>query len=187
MPRSGFQFPLSPITYPLSPKMWYVLWTNTGREENTRQMIHSNVDPALYTRCMIPYKLKRHYFGGSSKLVKLILFPSYVFIETDSIKEFVNNIKWFPGFNVILHTDDIYCPLHKHEEVLLLRLLNDHDVIDISEGYMEGEKVHITAGPLTGQEGFIKKVKPRQGVAILEMNIFNRTTEVSLGLELIRK
>ena len=65
--------------------------------------------------------------------------------------------------------------------------LNDEDIIDISEGYMEGDKIHITAGPLLGQEGFIKKVKPRQGIAILEMNIFNRTTEVYLGMDLITK
>ena len=167
--------------------MYYVLWTNTGREENTRQMIHQYADSSLYSRCMIPYRLKRHYYHGSSKLVKIILFPSYLFIETDTIKEFVNNIKWFPGFNVVLHTDDLYCPLQKHEEVLLHKLLNDHEVIDISEGFMEGDKVHITAGPLLGQEGAIKKVKRRQGVAILEMNIFNRITEVSLGLDLISK
>ena len=166
--------------------MWYVLWTSTGREENTRQMIKTYADPALYSRCMIPYRLKRHYYKGSSRIVKLILFPSYVFVETDNIEEFVNNIKWFPGFNVVLHTEDMYSPLYKHEELLLLKLVNDHDIIDISEGFMEGDKVRITSGPLVGQEGSIKKVKPRQGVAILEMNIFNRITEVALGLELIQ-
>ena len=166
--------------------MWYVLWTSTGREENIRQKIYDYADPALYSRCAIPYRLKRHYFKGKSHIAKLILFPSYVFIETDTIKEFADNIKWFPGFNVVLHTDDLYCPIYKHEEQLLMNLMKDSEVIDISEGYMEGDQVHITSGPLLGQEGIIKKVKPRQGVAVIEMNIFNRTTEVSLGLELIR-
>ena len=167
--------------------MWYVLWTNTGREEKTRQMIYKYVDPALYSRCMIPYRLKRHYFGRSSSLVKIILFPSYIFVETDNIQDFANDIKWFPGFNTILHMDDIYCPLHKHEEQLLLKFTNTQDVIDISKGYMEGDHVHITSGPLVGQEGLIKRIKRRQGAAIIEMNVFNRITEVSLGLELIRK
>ena len=167
--------------------MYYVLWTNTGSEEKTRQMIYEYADPAFYTRCLIPYRLKRHYFGGGSRLVKIILFPSYIFIETDHIKEFVNDINWFPGFNVVLHMDDLYCPLYKHEEQLILRLINDHDVIDISEGYMEGDKVHVTDGPLVGMEGSIKKVKRRQSVAVLEMNIFNRVTEVSVGLDLIDK
>ena len=166
--------------------MWYVLWTNTGREEHTRQMIYNYADPALYSRCAIPYRLKRHYFKGKSHIAKLILFPSYVFIETDAIKEFVDNIKWFPGFNVVLHMEDFYCPIYRHEEHLLMNLMKDSEIIDISEGYMEGDRIHITSGPLLGQEGIIKRVRPRQGVAVIEMNIFNRTTEVSLGLELIR-
>lgn len=167
--------------------MWYVLWTNTGSEEKTRQMIYQYADSSLYSRVAIPYRLKRHYYKSKSQLVKLILFPSYIFIETDHIKEFVNNIKWFPGFNVVLHIDDLYCPIYKHEETLLLKLMQDHDIIDISEGYMEGDKVHITSGPLVGLEGNIVRVNRRKGVAIIEMNIFNRVTEVSLGLELIRK
>ena len=167
--------------------MYYVLWTSTGREEKTRQMINEYADPALFTRCLIPYRLKRHYYKGKSHIAKLILFPSYVFIETDHIKELVNDIKWFPGFNVVLHMDDLYCPLYKHEEQLILRLINDHGVIDMSEGYMEGDRVRIVSGPLLGMEGAIKRIKPRQGAAILEMNIFNRITEVSVGLELVSK
>ena len=149
-------------------------------------MINEYVDPALYTRCAIPYKLKRHYHGGSSEIVKMTLFPSYIFVETETIQNFVQSIKWLPGFNVILHTDDFYCPIYKHEEYILTKLLNDHDIIDISEGYMVGDKVFVTSGPLFGQEGHIKKVNRRKGIAILEMNLFNRTTEVCLGLELIR-
>ena len=150
-------------------------------------MIYSYADPSLYTRCVIPYRLKRHYYKGKSHIVKLILFPSYIFIETDHIKDFVSNINWFPGFNVVLHTDDFYCPVYKHEEYILTELTDDHGIIDISEGYIEGDKIRIIAGPLVGQEGNIKRINRRQGVAILEMNIFNRVTEVSLGLELISK
>ena len=67
-----------------------------------------------------------------------------------------------------------------------MNLMKDSEVIDLSEGFMEGDRIHITSGPLLGQEGIIKRVRPRQGVAVIEMNIFNRTTEVSLGLELIK-
>ena len=167
--------------------MWYVLWTNTGREEKTRQMIYTYADPALYTRCAIPYRLKRHYFKGKSYIAKLILFPSYVFIETDHIKELVNDIKWFPGFNVVLHMDDIYCPIYKHEEFFLTQLINEKDLIEISEGYMEGDRVHVISGPLLGREGQIKKVSARNGIAILEITLFHRKAEVRLGLDLIEK
>ena len=52
---------------------------------------------------------------------------------------------------------------------------------------MEGDTVRVTSGPLVGMEGSIKRIKRRQGAAILEMNIFNRKTEVSLSLDLISK
>ena len=148
-------------------------------------MINDFADPSLYSRVLIPYRLKRHYYKGKSHIAKLILFPSYVFIETDRIKELVNDIKWFPGFNVVLHMDDISSPLYKHEEQLILKLINDHDIIDISTGYTEGDNVKVISGPLVGMEGNIKRIKRRQGAAIIEMNIFNRVTEVSVGLELI--
>ena len=165
--------------------MYYVLWTSTGREEKTRQMIYEFADPSLYSRILIPYRLKRHYYKGRSHIAKLILFPSYVFIETDRIKELVNDIKWFPGFNVVLHVDDLYCPVYKHEEQLLMKLVDDRGIIDISAGFMEGDEIRITSGPLVGQEGNILRINRRKGVAILQMNIFNRVTEVSLGLELL--
>ena len=81
--------------------------------------------------------------------------------------------------------DDIYCPLHKHEEQLILKLIDNHDIIDISTGYMEGDQVKVISGPLVGMEGNIKRIKRRQGAAIIEMNIFNRLTEVSVGLDLL--
>ena len=167
--------------------MYYVIWTNTGSEEKTRQMIYEFSDSALYKKVVIPYRLKRHYYKGKSHIAKLILFPSYVFVETDTIKELVANIRWFPGFNVVLHIDDLYCPVQKHEEYILNEMINDHDVIDISEGYMEGDRIRITKGPLVGLEGNIIRVNRRQGVAVLEMHLFNRVTEVSVGLELIIK
>lgn len=165
--------------------MWYVLWTTTRREEFTRQMINRNIDSSLVKRCAIPYKLKRHFHGRSSDFVKILLFPSYVFVETDNIEEFAQELKTFPGFNAILSTDGFYYPISKHDEYILTQLLNDHDIIDISEGYMEGDKVRITSGPLLGQEANIKMIRRRQCVAVLEMNIFNRVTEVSVGLELL--
>ena len=150
-------------------------------------MFYEFANPSLYTRCVIPYRLKRHYYKGKSRIAKLLLFPSYVFIETDRIKDFVSNINWFPGFNVVLHIDELYCPIYKHEEYLLTELADDHGIIDISSGYMEGDRIRIISGPLVGQEGRILWVNPRKGVAILQMNLFNRVTEVSLELELISK
>ena len=167
--------------------MYYVLWTATGNEEKTRQMIRSHVDPAYYSRVAIPYRKKRYFSGGKSSVVKEIIFPSYIFIQSEDIEGFVQQLGRFPGFKVVLHTEDVYSPIYRHEEYILTKLLNNEDIIDISEGYTVGEKIVVTKGPLLGFEGQIKKVIRRRGLAVLEMNIFNRPTEVRLGLELIKE
>ena len=167
--------------------MYYVLWTSTGSEEKTRQMIRDYVGSAYYSRIAIPYRKKKYFHGGKASIVKELIFPSYIFIETEDIEGFVSQIDRFPGFKVVLHTEDGYSPIYKHEEYILTKMLNNEDVIDISEGYMEGDRIIVTKGPLQGFEGDIKKVIRRRGLVILEMTIFNRTTEVRLGLELIER
>ncbi|MBQ6505586.1 MAG: antiterminator LoaP [Flexilinea sp.] len=163
--------------------MWYVLRTSEGNEESTRQMIETHIDRRLFTRCIVPYRKKRHFHQGRSWVIQQLLFPSYVFIETDHIDEFMKRIQWYPGRNMMLTTDELCCPIYSEEEYFLTKLLNEQDVIDISEGYVEGDRLHVISGPLVGQEEHIKKVVWRNGVAILEMNFFNRTNRIRLGLD----
>ena len=76
--------------------MWYVLWTNKGDEEKTRRMINDHVDRDLFTRCIVPYCRKREFFRGASTFVEKLLFPSYVFIETNNISDFANHMRQYP-------------------------------------------------------------------------------------------
>ena len=164
--------------------MWYVLWTKAGEEENTRQMIGDYVDHRLYTRCIVPYRKKREFHDGKSTVVKKLLFSSYVFVETDHIREFAERLRWYPGKNVILHAEDLCTPVSKEEEYFLSKLLNNQDVIDISEGYMDDGGLHVVSGPLKGYEDYIKKVISRRNLAVLELTLCDRKVETRLGLDL---
>ena len=165
--------------------MWYVLWTNEGKEIKTKSNILNHVEPSLFNRVAVPRRKKRHFFQGESKIVTLLLFPSYVFVESNRIKDLVSVVEWFPGKNQVLQIDDFYCPISGNDIFLLDNLMNDNDVIDISEGYMENGSVTVTKGPLKGYEKYIKKLKRRSSVAILSMNLFNKTVEYSLGLDIL--
>lgn len=164
--------------------MWYVLWTNVGTEEKTRLHINRHVDPSLYTQCKILYRNKRHYFGGESKIVPLLLFPGYIFVETDNVKEFAEAVYQFPGRKIVLQTDDLFCPIRKEEEFLVTDLANSKGIIEMSKGYMENDHIVVTEGPLQGYEKYIKKIKKRMNTAILEITVFDKIVEYSLGLEI---
>ncbi len=165
--------------------MWYVLWTYTGDEEKTRRMINDHVDRDLYARCIVPYRRKREFSGGSSTLVEKLLFPSYVFIETDHISEFAEQMRQYPGKNVILQTGDAFSPIETEEEYFLTKMLNKNDVIESSCGYMDGDRVKVISGPLKGYEDRIRKMIWRRSLAILEMTLYGRKVQTALGLDRI--
>ena len=165
--------------------MWYVLWTTTGTEEKTRDMVNGYVDPSLYSRCIVPYRRKREIHRGISMFVNKLLFPSYLFIETDRIKDFAKRLQWYPGKNTILKTGDFFCPIYKEEEYFLTDMLGENDIIDSSDGYMDGGRVRVISGPLKGYEDRIRKVVRRKSLAILEMTLYDRKVEAALGLDMI--
>ncbi len=164
--------------------MWYVIWATTGKEELTRNAIERNIDSSLYYRLSIPHMVKYERKGGIDiRVVKRIL-PSYIFVETDNIEEFAHRLKYMPGFSLVLKNEG-YWPLYEDEEKLLIDLIKDGDIIDISRGFIENGRVRITAGPLTGYEGVICKVNKRKRMATIEIEMFNRKNRIDLGLEIL--
>lgn len=164
--------------------MWYVIWATTGKEELTRTAIEKNIDSSLYYRLSIPHMVKYERKGGIDiRVVKRIL-PSYIFVETDDIVQFAYRLEYMPGFSIVLKNEG-YWPLYEDEEKLLISLIKDGDLIDISRGFIEDGRVSITAGPLTGYEGVICKVNKRKRMATVEVEMFNRTMQINLGLEIL--
>ncbi len=167
-------------------KMWYVIWVSTGREKITKKAIEHCIDNSLYNRLSIPHVVKCERRQGVDIRIVKRLMPSYMFVETDSIEEFAHAIRYMPGFSVVLKGDE-YEPLSKLEEHVLLQLIKDGDIIDVSKGFMENDEITITAGPLIGLEGVIKFVNRRKRLAVIEMEMFNRKTSIPLSVEIVKK
>lgn len=168
-------------------KMWYVIWTYTGREEYTRSIIEKKVPKELYGRISIPYRAKIEKAGGSRRVVHKLMIPSYIFVETDCIRDFHEALGRIPVFSIILRNGEKFLPLDEHDEFVLNKLTSDGDIIDMSTGFMDGDRVRVASGPLKGLDGSIKKIYPRKALAVIEMTVFSRITEVQLGLEILKK
>ena len=59
--------------------------------------------------------------------------------------------------------------------------------MDFSEGYIQGEKVIVTKGPLKGMESKISRIDRHKRLAWLTVELFGRTVELQAGLEIVRK
>ena len=56
-----------------------------------------------------------------------------------------------------------------------------------SIGYIEGDRIIITGGPLVGREGGIKKINRHHRVAQIEIDMFGQKQVVDVALEIVEK
>ena len=87
----------------------------------------------------------------------------------------------------LLRADRTILELTKDEEELLLNLGGSDHIVEMSYGYMEGQKVTITEGPLKGFEGEIRKIDRHKRSCIVEIDMFGQKNRMTVGLEIVEK
>ena len=162
--------------------MWYVVWTSTGSERKSQETLKD-----LVNRVFIPRKIVNIKVKGEWTSVEKPLFPGYLFVDTENVEELVVNLRQKEDFNQVLSTDKKYFPLYEKDAVLAEKMYNENGVFDISEGYINGDKVIVTSGPLCGLEGYIKKINRHKRLAYLEFDMFEQKMNIALGLEILDK
>ena len=84
-------------------------------------------------------------------------------------------------------TGDEIVPLSQEEIDLLLRMGSDSQLVEMSSGIIENDRVQVLSGPLKGMEGSIRKIDRHKRMAYLEVEMFGRTVEMKVGLEIVSK
>lgn len=167
--------------------MWYVIWTVTGKEEQTKTEILRFVPKEYYKKCFIPMKKECKKYQGSWKIIEKTLFPGYLFLETEQIEGIFFCLKKIPQFVRVLKTGEIFTPVTEEEETFLRKLLGSGESVDVSLGMIEDQKVRVMQGPLQGLEGMIRRIDRHKRKAYLQLRMFERTMEITVGLEVIEK
>lgn len=127
------------------------------------------------------------------RYLKRPLFPGYVFVETNMPSDVFRS----EFYDVIYNSADIIrllkygesndIALRQEEQQRFEYLFKGKRCIEHSMGYIEGEKIIITSGPLLGLEGCIIKINRHRHSACIEINMFNQKQLVDVALEIIAK
>lgn len=166
---------------------WYVIQVMTGNEESICREIIQITNSELYDRCFVPMSELQHKVKGKYISIMKPLFPGYLFIISDHIEEIQAALWKVAKFTRILRAGSTFVPLEK-EEVENLRSLTDKAFnITLSKGFIEGNRIYITEGPLKDQEGLIRKIDRHKRMAIVEMPFLGKTTSVRVPLEIVEK
>lgn len=167
--------------------MWYVMQVRTGSEENIRIQCERVISKEVLERCFIPYYQQKKRFQGKWHIQENILFPGYVFLIAQNLELLTESLKNVIGLTKLIGIGDEIVPLSEEETKFLLKMGKEEQVVELSTGIIENDKVRIQSGPLVGMEGFIKKIDRHKRQAVLEIEMFGRVVEMKVGVEIVEK
>lgn len=161
-----------------------------GRELLTLDMCRQLLsDDALQESFAPETELMRHV-AGEWQLKRRLLFPGYLFFVTSDVEALHDGLAKVPALTKLLGAngeEKSFSPLTEQEKDWLSAFMDNTHVVRMSEGYIAGDKVKVTRGPLMGMEGDIRKIDRHKRRAYLDITLFGRTVPTSVGLEIIRK
>lgn len=171
---------------------WFVFYVQTGAEYKACEFLNKlfNQEESVAFVPQVEIVIK------NSKSIRKELrpmFPGYVF--TDSIldeKIFVDRAYTYARFSscifYLLGDGNInYLKLSGDEKRFLLSFCNNEYIVEDSKGFIVGDKVFVTSGPLKGMETAIKKINRHKKRAEIELMWFGDLRQVSVALEIVSK
>lgn len=170
---------------------WYVFYVQTGSEQIAcnflNKIFNKEESVAFIPQVEMIFK--------SSKLIRKELrpmFPGYVF--TDSVlseRAFITQAYRFTRFSKcifkLLSNGMDYVKLTDDEKNFLLSFCDDDFIAEESKGFIIGDRIFVTSGPLKGKESIIKKIDRHKRRAEIEMDFLGENRRVNVSLEIISK
>lgn len=167
--------------------MWYVIHTISGLEQKCMEQCRHYMEESAYKEIFIPQYIVQKRFQKEWHEVTKTLFPGYLFVDTKEIELVVKGLKEFRQYTKVLRDGEILSPITEEEQRVLAAMMDKQHVVRYSEGFLIGDKVCVTEGPLQNYQGCIKKIDRHRRTAQLEIPIFGRMTPVELGFEAVAK
>lgn len=167
--------------------LWYVMQVRAGTEENARCQCLRLISSNILEHCFVPYYQQKKRFQGEWHIQETVLFPGYVFLVTSDLKQLMDSLRKVTGMIRLLRTGEQIVPLSGEEVDLLLKLGREEQLVRMSTGVIENAYVKVFDGPLKGMEDCIKKIDRHKRKAHIAIEMFGRSMDVEIGLEIISK
>lgn len=167
--------------------MWCVIQVFTGREEYIRHSCIKYIDKVILKDAFIPLRVVRRKYLGAWRDDKCIVFPGYVFLDTDHPEKLKQELSKVVGMTKLLKDEFNILTVTPEEEQFIHRLIGDEYLAKMSVGFIVGDIITVTEGPLKGLEGYIRKIDRHKRQCIVESEMFGQKISIIMGLEIVSK
>lgn len=170
-------------------KKWYTIKVQNNREKSVSERIKTDMKKYYESELnfLIPTKVVASVKNGKKVIKEQILYPGYVFVETELIEKVEYLVKGTTGAtNVLKNSRGLPQPLKPVEiKKMILEKEKTKEVAESS--FLIGEKVEIIYGPFTSFKGIIQSLDSEKNKVKVEVPIFGRSTSIDLTLTEIIK
>ncbi len=167
--------------------MFYVIWVQSQKEHEFKVRFEKNTESSLYSRLLLITRIEKQKHRDRYIEKERLLFPGYLFIETNCPEKIHETLRAQPEYIKILGNDGQFLPLTQREEDFINRITGHTERVDMSLGIIDGGAVKVLSGPLSGFEQYIVKVDRHKRKAFLEMELFGEVKKIVAGLEIVEK
>ena len=138
--------------------MWYVVQTMSGEEHKCVQLCEQRIDQSLYREMFVPMYVRKMHFKKEWHDIPKTLFPGYFFVDTDAVDPVMEQLAKVERFTKVLRKAEAVSPVTEEEQAFLQNMMDENHTVRCSVGFIVGEKICITDGPLRNHYGLIKKL-----------------------------
>ena len=170
---------------------WYTVKVQSNREKSISERIKSEMT-RIENEATVIVPMEKVYFAKNGKKAyrEKIMYPGYIFVETNSLGSLQEALKFVPGTSGVLKSKTTGEPtiLRKSEIDKILEDFNKAIVEDIDlYNFVVGEEVQVVGGPFDKFKGTIDEINKEKAKVKVCVMIFGRPTPVDLSLDQIEK
>lgn len=169
----------------------FCIQTDTHYIEKIRNSIRDNV-LVPGEEVFMPVTERMRKIDGKWQRVLVPMFFGYLFITSDHPDELYIRLHSALGRTIfkyvkLIRDNEYIIPLSKEDEKIVTELSDENHVIKASMGYIKGDRLYVTDGPLRGREGEVIKIDRHKRIAILAVDFLGEKRNITVGLEVVRK
>ena len=165
---------------------WYILKVQSNREDSIREGLLRRVAIAGLDRhfgqVIVPTEKVTEFKGGKKRVTKRKLYPGYLVVQME-----INDDTWFlvretPGIGDFTGAAGHPTPMLPHEvsRILAKQEEKSEKAPKLKIGFSPGDQVKINEGTFENFEGEVENIDQTNGQVTVMINIFGRSTPVTL-------
>lgn len=166
---------------------WVVARVTAGKEDEVREMCADMISGDILEDVFVPKHVRLKKYKDQWCKETRPLYAGYVFMVTKDPKGLEKALLKVPGKHFLLKADDIILTVNDDEKEFISRIAGRDNIVGLSVGYKEGDKIKIVSGPMLGLEGDIIHVDRHKRLVTINVPLFGRNVRTTLGLEVVYK